>query len=153
MTTDNDSEIVAPADAGKPAPAKKPKKTAAPAKAKAAKPAKAKSGEARYIGIDVTPPTKTCTDRSCPFHGTLSVRGQMLEGEVVSDGMQSTVSVRRDYMRKNQKYERLEKRSSKYLVHSPPCLEVATGDHVKIMECRPLSKMVSFVAIEKMDKE
>jgi small subunit ribosomal protein S17 len=152
MVASNDNEIVAPAEAEK-APAKKPRKTATPK----AKPAKAenskKSGEARYIGIDVKLPQKACADRSCPFHGTLSVRGQILEGEVVTDGMQSTVVVKRHYIRKNRKYERLEKRSSKYVVHSPPCLDIAKGDHVKIMECRPLSKLVSFVVIEKMEKE
>jgi small subunit ribosomal protein S17 len=77
----------------------------------------------------------------------------MLEGEVVSNHMQATVVVKRHFMRKNQKYERLEKRSSKYLVHSPPCFEAAVGDHVKIMECRPLSKLVSFVIVENSGQE
>ena len=35
----------------------------------------------RDIGIDVTPPEKECTDQNCPFHGKLSVRGQILEGQ------------------------------------------------------------------------
>jgi small subunit ribosomal protein S17 len=104
------------------------------------------------IGIDVKAPSKTCADKFCPFHGTLPVRGQILEGEVVSDKMQMTAVVKREFMRKNRKYERLEKRSSKYLVHSPPCLETRPGDHVRIMECRPLSKQVSFVIVEKMDR-
>ena len=102
------------------------------------------------IGIEVKAPEGTCTDSFCPFHGTLPVRGQILEGKVVSDKMQRTAVVKRDYMRKNQKYERLEKRSNKYVVHNPPCLGIEAGDNVKIMECRPLSKMVSFVIIEKM---
>jgi len=143
MVTSKDSETKVAADAAKPvekAPPK-PKKTAAPAKAtpKEAKPVKG--------------PQKTCTDQFCPFHGILPVRGQILEGEVITDGMQNTVVVKRNYMRKNQKYERLEKRSSKYLVHSPPCFEAGVGDHVKIMECRPLSKLVSFVIIDNMGKE
>jgi len=102
------------------------------------------------IGIDVKAPEGTCTDKFCPFHGTLPVRGQILEGQVVSDKMQKTAVVKRDYMRKDQKYERLEKRSNKYVVHNPPCLGIEIGDNVKIMECRPLSKLVSFVIIEKM---
>ncbi|MCK5024846.1 MAG: 30S ribosomal protein S17, partial [Thermoplasmata archaeon] len=85
------------------------------------------------IGINVKPPEGTCTDMFCPFHGTLPVRGQILEGQVVSDKMQKTAVVKRDYMRKNQKYERFEKRSNKYVVHNPPCLGVETGDNVKIM--------------------
>ena len=148
MVTSKDSENKAKTD-GEPT-AKKPKKTAAP------KPSASKAGKSagtRDIGIDVKAPQDSCTDRSCPFHGTLSVRGQIFEGEVVTDGMQSTVVVKREYMRKNQKYERLEKRSSKCLAHSPPCIGAGKGDHVKIMECRPLSKLVSFVVIEKTDKE
>ena len=34
----------------------------------------------RDIGIDVPMPPKPCTDGKCPFHGRLSVRGQMVEG-------------------------------------------------------------------------
>ena len=34
------------------------------------------------IGIDVKLPTKICDDQFCPFHGTLSVRGQILDGIV-----------------------------------------------------------------------
>jgi len=38
--------------------------------------------------------------------------------------------------------------SRKYSVHSPPCLNVKMGDWVRIAECRPLSKTVSFVVIK-----
>ena len=37
----------------------------------------------RDIGIDVKPPERECEDENCPFHGTLSVRGQLLRGKVV----------------------------------------------------------------------
>ena len=46
------------------------------------------------------------------------------------------------------KYERYEKRTSRYLAHSPPCFQVKIGDELSIMECRPLSKRVSYVVIE-----
>lgn len=105
------------------------------------------------IGIDVELPKKECKDRFCPFHGTLPVRGQILEGIVVSDRMQQSVVVKREYMRLNKKYERLEKRSGKYLAHSPPCLGTKSGDRVRIMECRPLSKTISYVVIEKRTGE
>ncbi|MBA3044732.1 MAG: 30S ribosomal protein S17 [Candidatus Thermoplasmatota archaeon] len=140
-------------DAEQPAPTQKPKKIPAAAIPKAPTATVSKASGPRYIGIDVKPPTDTCTDQFCPFHGILPVRGQILEGTVMTDGMQSTVVVKRIYMRKIQKYERFEKRSNKYLVHSPPCLGIGVGDSVKIMECRPLSKLVSFVVIEKMDRE
>jgi len=104
--------------------------------------------KARNIGIDVPLPQQGCDDEDCPFHGTLPVRGSMLEGTVISDKMQKTVVVKREYMHVIPKYERIEKRTSKHRAHSPPCLGVKAGDHVTIMECRPLSKTVSFVVIE-----
>jgi len=100
------------------------------------------------IGLDVEPPGIACTDDHCPFHGTLPVRGTVLNGTVVSAKMQGTVVVRREYMRYIPKFERYEKRTSKYLAHAPPCLQTKLGDDVRIMECRPLSKRVSYVVIE-----
>ncbi|RLF35725.1 MAG: 30S ribosomal protein S17 [Thermoplasmata archaeon] len=106
----------------------------------------------RDIGLDVPIPEEECDDKNCPFHGTLPVRGQILEGEVVSDKMEKTVVVKREYLHYLPKYERYEKRTSKYLVHAPPCLKVKVGDKVKIAECRPLSKAVSFVVIQKLEE-
>jgi len=102
---------------------------------------------ARDIGIDVPLPERTCTDHNCPFHGTLSVRGQSLDGVVVSARMQRTVVVEREYMRYIKKYERFEKRTRRMNVHAPPCLGLSPGHRVTIMECRPLNKTVSYVAI------
>ncbi len=103
----------------------------------------------RNIGIDVSKPEKECEDVDCPFHGTLPVRGQILEGEVVSDKAPKTVVVQRNYLKKIPKYERYEKRRSKIHAHNPPCINAKVGDVVKIAECRPLSKTKSFVVIEK----
>ncbi len=151
MTNTKDNTDGATPEAA-PKQAAKPKK-AAPKKSMPKAPAPVKQKDESGIGIDVRAPTKTCKDTDCPFHGTLSVRGQILEGDIVSTKMQLTAVVKKQYMRKNRKYERIEKRSSKYMVHNPPCLDIKVGDHVKIMECRPLSKNVSFVIIEKMDRE
>ncbi len=103
----------------------------------------------REIGINVRKPRKECDDPNCPFHGTLPIRGQILEGEVVSDKARKTVVVLRSYLRKIAKYERYEKRTSKIHAHNPPCINAKVGDVVKIAECRPLSKTKSFVVIEK----
>lgn len=103
----------------------------------------------RDIGVGVPVPDQECDDINCPFHGTLPTRGQILEGVVVSDRMERTVVVRREYLYYIKKYERYEKRSSKYAAHNPPCLNAKKGDLVRIMECRPLSKTVKFVVIEK----
>lgn len=110
---------------------------------------KVKIPESRDIGIDVPKPRRRCDDKNCPFHGTLSVRGQILEGIVVSDAMRRSVVVRRDYLHFVPKYERYERRSSRYIAHAPECLNIKKGDAVRIMECRPISKTKSFVVIEK----
>lgn len=105
----------------------------------------------KNIGISVNPPEAECSDPNCPFHGNLSVRGQVINGKVVSVKMDKTVVVERDYLKYQQKYERYEKRSSKYMVHAPACFELKVGDEVTIMECRPISKTVSFVVVEKRE--
>ena len=105
--------------------------------------------KARNIGIEVALPTEGCNDPCCPFHGTLPVRGQILNGIVVTSKMNKTAIVQREIKRYLPKYERYEKRTHSYAVHNPPCLNVQRGDLVKIMECRPLSKSKSFVVIEK----
>jgi small subunit ribosomal protein S17 len=110
----------------------------------------AEKKEARDIGLNVKPPSNTCNDKDCPFHGTLSVRGHVLMGTVVSTKRQNTVSVEREFMHYVKKYERYEKRTSTYHAHCPPCMSLTPGDTVRIAECRPLSKTVSFVTIEKV---
>ncbi|MFH1101320.1 MAG: 30S ribosomal protein S17 [Methanobacteriota archaeon] len=106
--------------------------------------------EPRNIGVPVNPPSESCSDVNCPFHGVLSVRGQVIVGTVVSNKMKNSVLVKKEYMHYVPKYERYEKRSSKYSAHCPPCIKVNPGDKVKIAECRPLSKTISFVTIEKI---
>lgn len=110
---------------------------------------KIKEKKARDIGVDVKPPTSACSDEYCPFHGTLPVRGAMIDGTVVSMRMQGTVIVQREYLRYISKFERYEKRTSRYFAHAPPCMNLQMGDNVRIMECRPLAKNVSFVVIER----
>ena len=102
----------------------------------------------RDIGIDVKMPEKTCTDPNCPFHGTLPVRGIRLEGTVVSAKMQDTIVLEWERRVYNKKYERYEKRRSRKHAHIPPCIEKDAGDHAVIMECRPISKAVTFVVVE-----
>ena len=103
---------------------------------------------AQNIGLDVQAPKQECQDVNCPFHGTLPVRGQVITGKVVSDRMMGTVVVERNYLHYIRKYKRYEKRSSKLHAHNPSCIQVKTGDMVKIAECRPLSKSTTFVVVE-----
>ena len=103
---------------------------------------------AKNIGIDVPAPTKECADAHCPFHGELRVRGQIIDGKVVSAKMEHSVVVKREYLRYVPKYERYEKRTSRYAAHHPPCIDLRSGYEVRIMECRPISKTKSFVVVE-----
>ncbi len=103
---------------------------------------------ARDIGLDVRAPKTRCDDAHCPFHGHLSLRGQVIEGTVVSTSMQRTAVVERTLLHYVPKYERYEKRRRRYLVHAPPCLGVPVGHRVRIAETRPLSKFVSFCIVE-----
>jgi small subunit ribosomal protein S17 len=104
----------------------------------------------RETGLGTKAPKKTCEDPDCPYHGTLSVRGKTLDGIVVSIKMGGTVTVERGHLHYVKKYMRYERRRSKLLAHNPPCLELKEGDRVRIIECRPISKEVSFVAIERI---
>ena len=103
---------------------------------------------ANNIGLSVKTPEQACEDANCPFHGTLPVRGQVITGKVVSDRMMGTVVVQRDYFHYVRKYNRYEKRSSRYHAHNPSCIQAKVGDMVKIAECRPLSKTTTFVVVE-----
>ena len=104
----------------------------------------------RDIGLDVSSPHKICSDTKCPFHGILPVHGQMFDCTVVSDKMENTVVVMREFEKKATKFERFEKRRSKIHAHNPPCIDAKEGDRVRIAECRPLSKTKSYVVIEVM---
>lgn len=104
----------------------------------------------RDIGVDVTPPKGEWDgDANCPFYGSLRLRGQILEGRISSVGMARTVTIERDNVLYMKKFERYEKRTSSLSAHLPSCIGgVEVGDRVKVMECRPLSKTVSFCVIE-----
>ncbi len=106
------------------------------------------SKASRDIGIEVPAPKTSCSDDLCPFHGHLKVRGQQFVGKVVTNKMTGSVIVEKEHARYVSKFERYERRTSRYPVHAPPCLNAKIGDEVRIMECRPISKTISFVLVE-----
>jgi len=106
----------------------------------------------RKIGIEASPPEKKCQDVKCPWHGSLSLRGRVFVGEVVSDKAKKTVVVRWNYTHFIPKYDRYERRNTKVAAYNPDCIDAKKGDFVKIVECRPLSKTKTFVVIEKVKK-
>lgn len=103
----------------------------------------------RDIGIGVPLPVRECSDDRCPFHGTLPVRGVVLEGTVASDRMAGTVVIQREYLRFISKFERYERRRTRMAAHNPPCIGARAGDRVVVAECRPLSKTKKFVVVRR----
>jgi len=110
---------------------------------------RAREGPGRDTGLRVPVPAEACRDRKCPFHGDVRVRGRLLEGLVATAKMSNTVVVERGYLKYNPKYMRSERRRSRIPAHSPPCLGVEEGDRVLVGECRPLSKTVHHVVVER----
>ncbi|MCX8183239.1 MAG: 30S ribosomal protein S17 [Crenarchaeota archaeon] len=100
--------------------------------------------------LNVSPPETKCSDKKCPFHGNVRIRGSVLEGVVVSDRMRNTVIVMREYLQYVQKYKRYMRKRSRIPSHNPPCIAARTGDRVIIGESRPLSKTVHFVVLGKV---
>ena len=98
-------------------------------------------------------PKNACEDRNCPYHGELAVRGRVLEGVVHTSKMDKTVIVDRKFLQFSSKFVRYERRHGHIPSHNPPCIDVKEGDRVKIAECRPVSKTVSFVVVEKLGEE
>ncbi len=105
------------------------------------------------IGLKLKQPEKSCSDKNCPFHGELSIRGKLLTGTVASDKMSKTAIVSWDRKVYVPKFERYEKRRSKVSAHNPECIDAKRGDVVLIAETRPLSKTKNFVIIEVIGKE
>ncbi|MHA2503184.1 MAG: 30S ribosomal protein S17 [Candidatus Kariarchaeaceae archaeon] len=104
----------------------------------------------KNIGLEgVEAPAKTCEDTQCPWHGSLPVRGRILEGVVVSDNMTRAVVIRRDFLHLVRKYNRYERRKGLITARLPDCIDVKEGDVVKAVECRPLAKSISFVVVQK----
>lgn len=92
-----------------------------------------------------------CKDKNCPIHGNLKTHGRQFTGVVTSDKMRRTVTVSWETRNYIPKYERYERKISKVKAHNPDCIDAKEGDRVKIMECRPLSKMKNFVVVEKIE--
>jgi len=101
------------------------------------------ASKARDIGLKIDPPSDVCHDPKCPFHGTLSVRGAVIDGVVKNAKMKSTVVVERERRVNVPKYERSKRVTHKHSAHSPPCL-AANGDyHQQLNECKNRSLLTA----------
>jgi len=74
-------------------------------------------------------------------------KGRVLSGVVVSDKADKTISVKIERKVKHPKYGKVIKRSTKVHAHDENN-SAKIGDFVSIQECRPISKLKSFVLID-----
>lgn len=75
---------------------------------------------------------------------------RVLEGEVVSDKMDKTVTVRIERSFMHPVYKKVVRKSDKYAAHDE-YNAFKVGDRVKIEECRPISKRKSWTVITPVD--
>ena len=92
-----------------------------------------------------------CDDKNCHIHGNLKTRGRVFEGRVIRK-FHKRVTIEFERMNYVRKYERYKKSKTKIHARLPVCMEdeINIGDLIKVQECRPLSKMIHFVVIEKI---
>jgi|SRR3989344_3437254 len=79
----------------------------------------------------------------------VSARGRVFEGYVTKKFPHRVVVEfeRTAYLKK---YERFYKKKTRLHARLPSNISVDVGDYVKIRECRPLSKIINFILIEKI---
>jgi len=95
-----------------------------------------------------------CTDRDCPFHGSLKTRGRSFEGKVIRK-FPRRITLEFERMVYIRKYERYSKKKTKIHSRLPKCMkkEINIGDIIKVQECRPLSKIIHTVVIKKIKRK
>jgi len=100
------------------------------------------------IGLKVKEPKRECTDKNCPFHGNLSIRGKLFDGTVTGSKAKKTITLQKESAVYFTKFKRYARGKSTIHAHVPDCIDVESGDDVLTAECRPISKSVSYVVVE-----
>ncbi len=67
-------------------------------------------------------------------------------GQVVSDKAKDTIVVSLNYTSRHPLYKKIVKKSNK--IYAQNNLLAKIGDHVKVVQCRPLSKLKRFTTVE-----
>jgi small subunit ribosomal protein S17 len=81
---------------------------------------------------------------------TTQTTGKTFIGNVVSDKMANTIVVAMDYKSRHPLYKKILKKRKK--IYAENNLSAKIGDSVKVMECRPLSKLKRFTTLEIIKK-
>ncbi len=92
-----------------------------------------------------------CNDKNCHIHGHLKTRGKVFEGKVIKK-FSKRIVIEFERMIYVRKYERYTKAKTKIHARLPDCIsdKINIGDLIRVKECRPLSKIIHFVVIEKI---
>jgi len=103
--------------------------------------------------LEEAPKKLICSDKKCHIHGNLKTRGRIFEGRVIRKS-QKRITIEFERMIYIKKYERYTKTRTKIHARIPDCLseKVKIGDLIRIQECRPLSKIIHFTFIEKLNE-
>ena len=78
-----------------------------------------------------------------------ALRGRIFEGTIIKK-FPTRVVISFDRTVFVTKYERFFKKRSKIHARVPAGMQLALGDYVRVQECRPLSKIIHAVVIEKV---
>ncbi len=84
----------------------------------------------------------------------IRLRGRSFKGTVIKK-FPKRVVIEFDRTIYIKKYERYSKRKTRLHARLPDTLskEVEIGDYIEIQECRPLSKIIHFIVVKKINEE
>ena len=112
---------------------------------------KMKKQTEKSVGMNIAVPKKACTDKKCPFHGTIGLKSESYTGKIIRKDSNRSATIEWNRQNYIPKYERYEKRRSRLRVHNPDCIGAEIGDVVHVRKTRPLSKTKNFVIVEKVE--
>ncbi len=94
----------------------------------------------------------SCADVKSPRCGNLKTHGRIFEGAVIRK-FPKRVTIEFERMIYVRKYERYAKSRTRIHARLPECMEkdINVGDIVKVQGCRPLSKIIHFVVLGKVN--
>ena len=76
--------------------------------------------------------------------------GKIFTGRVVSDKMQDTIVILLGYQSRHPIYKKIVKKSKR--IYAQNNLSARQGDLVRVVECRPISKLKKFTTLEIIKK-
>ncbi len=82
----------------------------------------------------------------------ISTRGRIFTG-VVTKKFDKRVVIELEKVRYVPKYERFYKKKTRIHARLPATIDVQIGDQIRVQECRPLSKIIHHLVIEKLQSK